>query len=74
LESDANDPVMNSPAQSFNFLLKKGKSYVFTMTSREFDPYLRLENMAALNLKNEDFADPGSRRWFLRHGRTAFIA
>ena len=58
-DSDANDPLMNSPAQSFNLILKKGTTYAIDMKSEEFDPYLRLENMAGLNLKNEDVGGNG---------------
>jgi tetratricopeptide (TPR) repeat protein len=59
LDTDANDPVMNSPAHSYQLIFKKGKSYVIDMKSKDFDPYLRLENMAGLNVKNEDVGGNG---------------
>ncbi|MCS7046007.1 MAG: serine protease [Gemmataceae bacterium] len=56
---DPRDPVMQSAAQTFNLLLKKDKAYVIDMKSRDFDPYLRLENMALVPLKNEDLGGNG---------------
>lgn len=56
---DPRDRFMQSAAQSFNLLLKKGKTYVADMKSKEFDPFLRLENMAGVHLKNEDVGGGG---------------
>jgi tetratricopeptide (TPR) repeat protein len=58
-DGDPNDPLMNAPAQSCNLILKKGTTYAIDMKSKDFDPYLRLENMAGLNLKTEDVGGNG---------------
>ncbi|MFO0966417.1 MAG: serine protease [Gemmataceae bacterium] len=57
--TDAPDPVMMSPSVTFNVILKKGKAYAIDMKSKEFDPYLRIENMANISLKNEDVGGGG---------------
>ena len=56
---DPIDRVRLTPSRTFNLMLKKGKHYVFDMKSGEFDPYLRLENMANLSMKNEDVGGNG---------------
>src|SRR5204863_325196 len=57
--TDPPDPFMNSPAQTFNFILKKGRPWIIAMKSKDFDPYLRLENMAGINVKFEDVGGDG---------------
>ena len=57
--SDPIDRVSLLPHQAFNFVFRKGKSYVIDAKSKEFDPYLRLENMANVALKNEDLGGGG---------------
>jgi hypothetical protein len=58
-QNDPLDRVLLLPHQAFNFYFKKGKSYVIDAKSKEFDPYLRLENMANVALKNEDLGGNG---------------
>jgi hypothetical protein len=50
----ADDPSAATPQQSFNLILKKGKSYSIDAKSKDFDPFLRLENMGKVAIKNED--------------------
>ncbi len=47
------------PHQQFNFFLNKHKTYTFNLKSKDFDPYMRLENMAGVHLKNEDVGGGG---------------
>jgi S1-C subfamily serine protease len=61
---DYPDHQMLSPAQTFNLILKKNKTYVVDMKSKEFDPYMRLENMSGLTLKNEDVGGNGHSTLF----------
>ncbi len=63
--SDPLDPLMRSPARSFNLILKKGKHYTIDMKSDGFDPYLRVENMANENIKSEDIGGNGRSTLFL---------
>ena len=56
---DPLDPFTTSPAQTFNLILKKGRPCMIDMKSKDFDPYLRLENMAGVNLKFEDIGGEG---------------
>jgi S1-C subfamily serine protease len=58
-ETDPLDPVMQSAAHFFNLIMKRGKTYLVTMKSKEFDPYVRLENMAGVNVKGEDSGGGG---------------
>lgn len=62
--SDPMDRVRLAPAQTFNLLLKKGKHYVIDMKSVDFDPYLRLESLSNVNLKNEDIGGGGRSTLF----------
>ncbi len=55
----ASDISDTTPQQSFNLILKKGKSYAIDAKSKEFDPFLRLENMGKVILKNEDLGGGG---------------
>jgi S1-C subfamily serine protease len=57
--TDPLDPFTTSPAQTFNLILKKGRLCTIDMKSKDFDPYLRLENMAGVNLKFEDIGGEG---------------
>jgi hypothetical protein len=57
--SDPIDPVMLSQHQSFNLILKKGKHYTVDIKSDDFDPCLRLDNMAGQTVKNEDMGGIG---------------
>ena len=57
--TDPLDPFVGSPAQTFNFILKKGRPCIIEMKSKDFDPFVRLENMAGVNLKNEDVGGDG---------------
>ena len=58
-QNDPLDRVLLKPHRSFNFYFKKGKSYIIDAKSKDFDPYLRLENMGNIQLKNEDVGGNG---------------
>ena len=63
------DPVhagLARPHRAFHLLLQKGKSYKVDVKSEEFDPFLRLENMADLQLKNEDIGGNGHSTLFFQ--------
>ena len=57
--TDPLDPFLNAPAQTFNVILKKGTPCIIDMKSKDFDPFLRFENMAGVNLKFEDVGGEG---------------
>jgi S1-C subfamily serine protease len=57
--ADSRDPFMHTPAHTFNLILGKGRPCTVQMDSKDFDPYLRLENMAGVNLRNEDIGGNG---------------
>ena len=57
--TDTIDPIMNAPAQTFNFILKKGTPCIVAMNSKDFEPYVRVENMAGINVKYEDLGGEG---------------
>jgi hypothetical protein len=63
---DTFDALTPTPHFSTNVLFKKGKSYLIHATSKEFDPMLRLENMAKLIVKGEDVGDNSSSKLFFR--------
>jgi len=52
--SDPLDPLLQAPAQNYNFLFKRGVLYTIDMKSKDFDTFLRLENMAGLNIAADD--------------------
>jgi S1-C subfamily serine protease len=56
---DPLDPLRSTPAQTFNLVLKKGKPCIVELKSKDFDPYVRLENMAGLSVKLEDVGGEG---------------
>lgn len=64
LASDDFADGAGTPQQAFNLHFRKGKSYVIDVKSREFDPFLRLENMAKVVLKNEDIGGGGHSTLF----------
>lgn len=53
-EDDPIDSLLKAPSQSFNLIMKKGKSYTIDLKSKDFDPFLRLENMAGQSLALDD--------------------
>ncbi|MFO0967668.1 MAG: serine protease [Gemmataceae bacterium] len=54
LSSDTLDKVVLSPSQSFNFVFQKGLRYVIDLRSKDFDAFLRLENMAGTTILFDD--------------------
>lgn len=58
------DPALTTPHHAIKVLLEKGKSYVIKATSKQFEPYLRLDNMSRLFLKNEDIGGSGESTLF----------
>jgi S1-C subfamily serine protease len=61
---DPTHPVLARPHRSFNLILQKGKSYRVEVKSEEFDPFVRLENMGDLPLKDEDIGGNGQSTLF----------
>jgi hypothetical protein len=58
--SDPHDPIRQAPHQGLNVILEKGKSYAIEARSKDFDPHVRLENMARTHLKHEDVGGGGN--------------
>jgi S1-C subfamily serine protease len=70
---DASDPMIGAPAKTFNFIVKKNRPYTIDVKSKEFDPYVRLENMAGVNVRNEDLGGEGhSTLFFIPTDDTVF--
>ena len=52
-EDDPNDEKLNKPAKKYLLKLHKDKTYVFDLTSSDFDPYLRLVDKAGLQIAED---------------------
>jgi serine protease Do len=53
-DNDAKDPVHNQPCKTYMVKLKKGKTYIIDMVSKDFDSYLRLETAQGNQLAEDD--------------------
>jgi hypothetical protein len=64
--SDPVHPLLGRPHQSVNLHLRKGKSYRVDVQSAKFEPFLLLEDMGDVHLKNEDIGGFGQSTLFFQ--------
>lgn len=52
--SDPLDKMLQAPSQAFNVQLRRGVRYTIDLKSKDFDAFLRVENMAGVNIGMDD--------------------
>lgn len=58
-KDDENDPELNNPCKKYPVKLNKDKTYVIEMTTKDFDPFLRLLDKANKEVAEDDDSGGG---------------